>query len=204
MTITAIEPQKGDPNRRNIFADGKFVLGVSREVWDESGFELGDELSDEALSALLRAESIRAAKRKALSLLDYSDKSKAALTERLMRAGFDETAARTAVEALREEGVVSDESYAAKLAYYLYNKKLYGRRRVVMELMKKGIDREAANEAADSEAPEDMAAKALLLAKKKLKTARSEKDRDYDKFFAYLLRCGHEYGDIREALEEIF
>ncbi|MBR2743438.1 MAG: RecX family transcriptional regulator [Clostridia bacterium] len=204
MIITAVEPQKGDPNRRNIFADGKFVLGVSREVWDEAGLSLGGELGDEMISRLLRAENLRAAKRKALSLLDYADKSKQAMTERLMHAGFDEETARAAVGELSEEGVISDEAYAEKYAYYLYTKKLCGRRRVVMELIKKGVDRDTAQAAADRAAPEDMAALALALSKKKLKTVRSEKDMDYDKFFAYLLRSGHEYGDIREALAEIF
>lgn len=202
--ITAIEPQKGDPNRRNIFADGRFVIGVSREVWDTFGLSLGDELDEDTLARVTQAENIRAAKKKALNLLDHADKSKQALTERLMRAGFDDAAAEAAVEELADEGVISDKAYAEKLAYYLYNKKLYGRRRVVMELMKKGVDREAALDAADNEAPEDMTALALELAKKKLKTVRNEKDMDYDKFFAYLLRSGHEYKDIREALGEIF
>ncbi len=204
MTITAIEPQKGDPNRRNIFADGSFVMGVSREVWDTFGLSLGDRLDEDMLARITQAENIRAAKKKALNLLDHADKSKQALTERLMRAGFDDAAAEAAVLELADEGVISDKAYAEKLAYYLYNKKLYGRRRVVMELIKKGVDRSEALDAADNEEPEDMAALALKLAKKKLKTVRNEKDMDYDKFFAYLLRSGHEYGDIREALEEIF
>lgn len=204
MKITAIEPQKGDPNRRNIFADGKFVIGISLKVLEDFSLSEGDFLSENALSALTKAENIYKAKKKALNYLDYAEQSEKTMIEKLTRAGFSDEVARIAVDELSAEGIINDESYAKRYAYYLYTKKFYGRRRVVMELMGKGIDRDAAQEAADSQMPEDFTELIRTLALKRVRSVKGISDKDYDKVFAYLLRCGHEYGDIREVLSEIF
>ena len=204
MTITAIEPQKGDPNRLNIFADGKFVLGVSLRIWEKSRFACGMEISKEDILQLLEEENIYKAKKKAMTYLDYAEHSVKSMRDKLIRAEFDEDIARAAVDELCDEGILDDEKYANRYAYYLYNKKMYGRHRVIMEIASKGVDRALAQSAADEQMPDDFAPMIRALAKKRVKSVKNASSNEYDKLFAYLLRYGHEYGDIKEVLDEIF
>ena len=204
MTVTAIEPQKNDPNRRNIFADGKFIVGISLKVLEEFSLKEGDKLTSALLSEIVRAENIYRARKKALNYLEYSEHTKKSMLEKLIGAGFSEETAQSAVSELINEKIINDVSYAQRYAYYLYTKKYYGSRRVIMELMKKGVSQDIAQEAAKSQMPEDISELIRILIMKRMRKAKQLTDKDYDKAFAYLLRYGHEYKDIREALSEFF
>lgn len=76
----------------------------------------------------------------ALRLLDCADRSSAALLERLVLKGYDETVADAVVTRLREVGLVNDEEYARSVVRYCAGRML-GERGTLLELSRKRVDR---------------------------------------------------------------
>ena len=76
----------------------------------------------------------------ALRLLDRADRSSAALLERLVLKGYDETVADAVVARLREVGLVNDEEYARSVVRYCAGRML-GERGTLLELSRKRVDR---------------------------------------------------------------
>ena len=82
--ITAIEPQKKNPNRVNIALEGQFAFGLSRLV--AAWLAVGQTLSDEKIAALLADDAREAALQKALLFLGYRARSSQLLPLQIRRA----------------------------------------------------------------------------------------------------------------------
>lgn len=76
---------------------------------------------------------------KLLSVRDYSSRS---MEERLQRKGISPEAARECVRKLREYRYIDDERYALQVYTYWLEKKSYGRRHLLAELLKRGVVQE--------------------------------------------------------------
>ena len=85
--------------------------------------------------------SVEAAKRKALSLLDRRDYSRAELLRKLDEKGYDAAAAEEAVDRLVYLGFVDDARYAPIVVRH-YAAKGYGAQRIRGELQRRGIPKE--------------------------------------------------------------
>ena len=85
--------------------------------------------------------SVEAAKRKALSLLDRRDYSRAELLRKLDEKGYDAAAAEEAVDRLVYLGFVDDARYAPIVVRH-YAAKGYGAQRIRGELQRRGIAKE--------------------------------------------------------------
>ena len=144
--------------------------------------------------------AVEAAKKKALSLLDRRDYSRAELLKKLTEKGYTDAAAGAAVGRLAELGVVDDARYAPLVVRH-YAAKGYGARRVRDELLRRGIPK-ALWDAAMAEMPEqDESADRLLRAR--LRGADLTDRAALNRAAAALLRRGYGWDEINAAVERL-
>lgn len=197
MMLSAAEPRR--KGLVALFLDGEYAVSVDAETFALSGLRPGAELTDERLHELIRGSDARRAREKALSLLEHRAHSQKELTDKVSRFTSREAAAE-AVRRLAELGLVDDASYARQLASELFSRKGYAASRVRLELMRRGIGRELAGEAAEQCEPDPAGAIRKIIAKKYARAPGDERSRR--RAVAALQRLGYRWDDIRAALGE--
>lgn len=197
MMLSAAE-QRGK-NLVALFIDGEKAVDLDLETYMKSGLKPGDDLTDERLHELIRASDVRRAEQKALNLLGYRAHSQKELARKLGRTVSREAADRAA-ERMTELGLVNDEEYARSLAREMYRRKGFAAPRVRMELMRRGIGRELADQAAAEAAPDPRETIRTVLERKYARVLGDEKGRR--RAAAALGRMGYRWDDIRSVLRE--
>ncbi len=197
MKITAIEP-----NRKGLSAlyiDGEFAMKLDTETLLSHRIDVGSEIDDEKLKAVIDASNIKRAKDKAMWLISYRDYTQKELIEKVAKdSSYD--AAEKAVARLLELGLVNDERYAKRYASDLLTIKRMSKNGAVRKLCEKGIDRDLARETVDSleyDVDENINA---VINKKYANALFDEKGRR--RCINGLLRLGYSYGDIKSAISQ--
>ena len=140
------------------------------------------------------------AKDKALRLLSFRSHSEYELKQKLLSSGADRDTADAVLTFLREYSLVNDSLYAGRLASDLSNLKKYGKRRIMQELMHKGIDRETAENVCNTlETDEEEAL--IPLMRKKLGGDFGKKSKD--RAIRYFVTRGYSFSDIKSAIGQI-
>ena len=153
MTLSKISAFIQNPDKNglvDVYADGELLITLTEDAVIEAGLFVGMELDADALSHVEYASLLVKAKQKAYNYLSYGDMSAATLKRKLVMAGFDELVADDCVYAMARAGYVDDERYAHLLANYLANVKYYGKRRIMQELLAKGVAKDIASVALDA------------------------------------------------------
>jgi regulatory protein len=177
--------------------DGQACEAVESVVWDELGFDMGDELTPEQLESLYEADKLYRARRSALFMLSRRSYSKHEMTRRLA-AKTDEPAAQKAVSRMEELGLIDDAEYAQTLARYCYEQKGYALRRIRHFLWQKGFDRQTAQEATEFIDPDRESERALVLLCRRNLDLSDEAQRR--RAYSWLLRQGYSPADAFSAL----
>ena len=197
MLITAAEERK--KGLTALYIDGEYAVSVDTVTLISSGKKAGSEISDEELYELIGNSRINRAKEKALYLIEYRSRTRKEIWDRLVPL-FGETAAQAALDRLEELGLINDESYARELAEQLITKKHYSRDRTVYELIKKGIDKETAEEIADEYEVEPCQQIRALIETKYARAMSDEKGRA--RAVNSLRAMGFRWSDIREVMSD--
>lgn len=139
MKITGISSQKRQ-GRINLYIDGEFALGLHQDIFYQSPFHEGDEITEEDLRQFQKEEDILKAKDKALKLLGYRARSTSEIRTRLKQAGFEEIAIHNVIEDLSRTGLLNDTEFAEAFARTKLVQRPAGRFLIHQELRGKGID----------------------------------------------------------------
>lgn len=145
-------------------------------------------------------EKLRAL-RYALYLLGISDKSVRQMHTKLRQKGYSERACDDAIAVLLKNDRLSDEAFCRRKCELLAEGKKYGRRRIVAELVTKGVDASLCERVLD-EAEIDFEENLRLLCEKLFRNPPSDRD-ERRKAAAKLARYGYSYDEIYTVLEEI-
>jgi len=137
--ITALQEQR-DPDRRSVFVDGEFALGLHVETIVRCGLKVGQEVDGETLAAAYGIELERQVREAGLRLLAAAPRTRLDVARRLGRR-YPQDVVERVVERLEEAGWLDDRSYAEG---YVRSHPDYGSRRLLAELIRKGVDREIA------------------------------------------------------------
>ena len=196
MLITAIEPRRKGLSA--LFIDGEFAMNLDTQALLENRFDVGRDISDEDLKEMIELSNERRAKEKALWLISYRSHSKKELKDKIRRT-CDDSAAEKAVERMEELGLVNDEEYARQFARKLLLQKKMARRAAMLEMSRKGIDKETA-EAALDEVDVDQRENIRYIIEKKYRDIGDEKIKR--RAVAALQRLGYGWDDIKAVLSE--
>lgn len=140
------------------------------------------------------------AKDYALTLLSRRAYTEKGLYDKLLTR-VDEESAAAAVARMIELNLLDDADYARRKASDLMKLKGFAPRRAAMELVRKGIDRELAEEATSGLDDELEPQIARIIQKKYMKYLGDEKGRV--KTVNALLRLGYRYGDISLVMRNL-
>jgi len=196
MTVTGIEERK--KSMTALYIDGEYAVSVDTMTFLSTGKKVGSEITDDELYELIETSKYNRAKEKALYLIEYRNRTKKELYDKLVVL-FGENASERAIERLEELGLINDEKYAREYAEVLLERKGFSRQRAEFELMKKGIDKDMIEEILDELEPEPVEQIRKLLQTKFARRLSNEKD--LAKTVNSLKAMGYRWSDINDAVE---
>ena len=179
------------------FEDGT-VLRLYRQTVEDFGLYSGKELSGEEYASLQKSAGEMSAKMRAVRIVSASSVSKKDLESRLVRKGEAPQNAQKAVSWL-EELKILDDHMAAENVVRSCVAKGYGLQRARQVLYEKRIPKELWQEALEDYPDQEEKILAFLRAR----LSGSSDPKLQKKAIDALLRRGHSYSAIRQALQQL-
>ena len=173
-------------------------MALYRQTVEDFALYSGKDLSDEEWKALQEHAGRMSAKMRAVRIVSASSVSKRDLEERLVRKGENPEQARQAVQWMEDLHLVDDRNTAEALVHSCISKG-YGLQRAKQALYEKRIPKEYWEEALEGY-PDQMD---RILSFLRSRLDEESDDREVKRAVDALIRRGHSYGTIREALKMI-
>jgi regulatory protein len=209
MQITAITAQQKDKNRVNVMVDGKYRFSLDVFQYADLGLKVGQEYSDEELTAL-EQESVfgkvyvRALEyclmrpHSAREVRDYLYKKTRDTRTKTgdVKKGISPEVTTRVFDRLVEKGYIDDEKFTR---YWVENRSLTkgaSRRKLQAELRTKGVESTIIERYLSESDRHDNDELQKVIAKKRARYP------DRQKLMQYLARQGFSYDDISSALNE--
>jgi regulatory protein len=205
--ITSIESQARNPERANVFIDGKFGFGIDWSLVAEHRLVRDKVVTPELALVLQKANQLQKAKSVALEYLSHKARTRKEVEDKLLAKEYPPEIVEQVVQRMLDLGYINDEQYAKNYTKSRYQSKGYGPRRIQMELYKRGIRGSQAEEAVREifEAQEDPLDSIREKARRKwvrLVSSESDPRKRQKKMGDFLMRRGFQYDDVRRLVEE--
>ena len=190
LIISDIRQGVKNPNRANIFINGKYSFSLDIAQVVDLKVRIGREITEEELAELKKASEFGKLYQRTLEWVLMRPRSVKETRDYLRRKIYDKKLDNSyldnILECLSSKGYLDDRKFAA---YYVENrfvKKGISQRRLTMELFKKGIDKGIVEEVlTESERDETEEARKII--------AKKRGRYDDEKLIAYLVRQGFSY-----------
>jgi regulatory protein len=200
--ITAIETQARRPQRRSVFVDGEFLAGVDLEAVAALKLRVGQDVAAADLRRLLEREEEVRARELCLRWLGVASRTRRQLADRLRRKDVSDDVAARVLDRLQASGLIDDAALARDLVRVQVRTGAMGRRRLALELAKRGVSREDADAVLAGEAPTDEAQACRELAERKAGAYRRlERPVARRRLAGFLARRGFDAEDVRAAVD---
>jgi regulatory protein len=160
MRITALEPQVNNPERINLYVDGRFLLGINAAIVLQMGLRLEQELSPSQLQLLQSEEAEQRAVDRALNYLSYRPRSREEVRRYLRRKETLPEIIEAALARLDRLDFVNDRTFAG---FWIESREQFsprGARALKNELRMKGVERDVVDEMVNDEQDEERALRA--------------------------------------------
>jgi len=141
VKITRITRQQKRRGRKNIYADGQFVLGLSDETLMHAGLRTGDEITRERLDSLARMEERQRAKRVALRSIATRPRTVREIRDRLREAECGDQDIEAVISDLQRTGLLNDEEFAGMFVRDALAHRPTGPMLLRQKLLLHGLDR---------------------------------------------------------------
>ena len=198
MRIEHLASKPDRAGRYSLRFDNGSTMRLYRQTVEDFGLYPGKELEEEEVQSLRTAAGQMSAKMRAVRIVSATNVSKADLRQRLIQKGEDPNQAADAVAWMEELKLVDDRETAAQVVSRCIARG-YGLARAKQALYEKRIPKEYWDEAL--EAYPDQIDKILDFLRQRLDGDAD--DRAVKRAVDALLRRGHGYGQIRQALRQL-
>jgi regulatory protein len=205
MRITALEPQVNNPERINLYVDGRFLLGVNAAIVLQMGLRLEQELLSDQLEQLRSEEAEQQAVDRALNYLSYRPRSREEVRRYLRRKETPPEIIEAALERLDRLDFVNDRTFAG---FWIESREHFsprGARALKNELRMKGVERDVVDEMINDEQDEE---RALRAGRKKAMSLANAPNIDYTAFRnrlgSFLQRRGFGYQVVTKTVRELW
>ena len=198
-TITAMNTQKRNKNRVNVFLDGRFAFGLS--IGQTRDLSVGQTITKPEVSLLRSVDEVENARDKALRFLAHRPRSESEVRTRMARHGLGREVVQGVIESLGKDNVIDDEAFAA---FWVENRSAFrprGRRALRVELRQKGVGDEVIETVLGSVDELGDARKAAVHEMSRLQGLAVLEWRQ--KMREFLSRRGFDYEIISEVIEEM-
>lgn len=198
--ITALQAQKNNPQRVNIFINDEFAFGLARIV--AAWLQVGQELSEAQIAMLLAKDQEEKALQRALNLLSYRARSEAEIRSNLRKHKIPEEAIATTINRLRANGLLNDQEFAQT---WIENRAAFRPRSKLalrMELKNKDIPEHLIEAALSSVNEAEEAQKAAQKKARQLRTAEEQEFKH--KLLGYLSRRGFDYQTSLPIVQQLW
>lgn len=197
LVITDLKQGVKNPNRVNVFVDGKFSFSLDIAQVVDLGVKVGIKLSAEKLAELRKASEFGKLYQRALEWALVRPRSEKEVRDYLYKKVFEKKLDKNYIDLivsrLKEKKYLDDSVFAK---YYVENrfvKKGISRRRLSLELMKKGVAKEIIAEVLDGRNDEEEILK--MIAKKRARY-------DDEKLISYLCRQGFSFELVQNLVRD--
>ena len=160
MKIIALEPQVTNPERINVFVDGRFLLGVNASFVFQMGLEPEQELEPVQLEELQSEAGLQQAVDRAYNYLSYRPRSREEVRRYLRRKETPPETIEAALARLDRLDLINDHTFTS---FWVESREQFsprGARALKNELRMKGVEREVVEEMIDDEKDEERALRA--------------------------------------------
>ena len=189
--ITDLKQGVKNPERVNVYVNGAYELSLDVAQVVDYKLKVGLVISSELLGELRRASDFGKLYQRTLEWVLLRPRSVRETRDYLRRknAEFSDQV----LERLISRGYLDDRRFAEWWVENRFVKKGVSRKRLAMELMRKGVAREIIDEVLDGRNDEEELKKMI---------ARKRNKYDDEKLIAYLCRQGFSYDLVRKVMEE--
>ncbi len=181
--------------------DGAFYITLPLELLMGQDLHIGDPFGEEEQAALLSAVQLIPAMEKSYQYLGYGDLSHKRLYEKLVKFGIEPQVAEAACARMEEKGFIDDEALAGKLARKFAESKRWGPRRILPEIIQRGIAPDLARAAVEELETDYMESVRYYLETKYRRSDLTDR-KERDRVFSGLVRLGFDFETVRSGLSQ--
>ena len=200
FVVTNLKQGVKNPNRVNVFVNDKFAFSLDVAQVVDYKLKVGLEISEERLEELKKASEFGKLYQRALEWVLVRPRSKREVQDYLRKKLYKSTKdhledsselLKQIIERLTMRGYIDDRKFAEFYVENRFVKKGVSKKRLKMELIKKGVGKDVLDEVLDGRDDEEEIRKMI-----KRKRAKY----DDEKLTAYLCRQGFSYDLVREMI----
>ena len=198
MRIDALSPNADRAGRYLITFSNGSTIRLYRQTVEDFGLYAGMEMSEDDMDRLRTAAGQMSAKMRAVRIVAASNVSKSDLEQRLIRKGESPRQAKEAVRWMEDLNLLDDRGTAEQTVQRCIRQG-YGKARAKQALYEKQIPRELWDEALANYPDQTDSITEFL----RTRLGESWDERQLKRAMDALVRRGHNYSQIRQALQNL-
>lgn len=204
MVITAIERQKRNKKRCNVFIDGTFAFGVAEDTVLNFGLRINDEIDVRSVERIKEFDEFVYAKKIAYDYLSYQTRSIREIEKKLRTKEISPGTIQKTIVHLQELKLLNDEEFAKQLISDKIRRSPVGKKILFQKLYRKGIKRNISEQAIEKVYTAETEKQFAVENFKKLfpKIRNEDKNTQRRKTFELLARRGFDFDTINDVIRE--